>query len=78
MKGINMSEKVNMDKLKESTEKFQEEMVKETDLLKMKKLIKPEGKQLTIGEITILEGDETVLDSIKLDPQFCENLEPED
>lgn len=48
-------------------------MVKETDLLKLKKVIKPIGNELPLGVVTIIEGQQTVLDSIKLDPQFWEN-----
>lgn len=78
IKGISITEKANMDKLKEGTENFQEEMVKETDLLKLNGVIKPEGNKLQVGSVTLIEGQETVLDSIKLDPLFLENVDSDE
>lgn len=70
IKGITISEKAKMDKIREGTEKFQEEMVKQTDLLKQKGLVEVVGNHLQLGDVVIVEGKDTVLESIRLDPLF--------
>lgn len=73
IKGVNISEKNNIVKLKEKTEELHKDLIKDVAELVHNKVLKSKEAPIPLGLATIIVGQEKVLDSIKLDPQFLES-----